>query len=307
VDEDSFSITRFDAPETDIEITAQYDVGLSRVVITKDGRYYSIPPAISQKAESIFKKLMAHIFESLSPQADTSEKIAVISRHLELEAVQTADINVWQKEKSVIEFYLTQDLVGFGIIDVLMNDDNIEDIICSRAGIVIGIIHKNFSEHVMLQTNIVFTTQKLDNFIMIISRRFKRHPTASSPIVYGSTDTHDRITIVWKEKISPFGSSFAIRKFPAEPYTITHLIESGVINLDIAAYLWMLIDATPFLLIIVETGSGKTTAINALMNLSNPRLHVLVLEDTRELVIPHYWTEYNTTFEDQHARIKKHP
>jgi len=300
-----FSITRFDKPETDISIAMQYDIGSTKIIITKDGRYFAIPPEISKDAENIFKKLMNNIFESLPPQVETNEKIEVVSRHLENEAVQTNDIDVWQKEKAIIEYYLTRDLVGYGIIDVLMNDPYIEDIICSREGRSIGIIHKKFSEYVMLQTNIQFaTSQQLDDFIMIVSRRLKKPPTTSSPIVYSSTSSNDRITIIWKDKVSPLGSSFAIRKFPTEPYTITHLIESGVISVDIAAYLWMLIDATPFLLVIGETGSGKTTAINALMCLSNPRMHIIVLEDTRELMIPHYWVEYNTTFEDQHARQK---
>lgn len=304
-DGQNFSIIRFDKPETDIDIVMQYDVGATKIMIAADGRYFAIAPEISKKAESIFKKLMGNIFESLPPQADTNEKMQVVSKHLEAEAVHTADIDIWQKEKNTIEYYLTRDLIGFQIIDVLMNDPYIEDIICSRERKAIGIIHKKFPEHIMLKTNIMFAnSQQLDDFIMIVSRRLKKPPTASSPIVYSSTSTHDRITIIWKDKISPLGSSFAIRKFPAEPYTITHLIESGVMSLDVAAYLWMLIDATPFLLIIGETGSGKTTAINALMCLSNPRMHVIVLEDTRELMIPHYWVEYNTTFEDQHARQK---
>jgi len=300
----NFSITRLSRPRPESNIAMQYDVGCAQVIITDDAEYYVIPPEMSKNAETVFQRLMGNIFESLS-ETSTDHIIFRISEHLETEAKKSTDFAVWEKEKSIIEYYLKQELVGFQLIDVPMNDPYLEDIICTRYDKAIGVIHKKFHDKIMLKTNITFgTSEKLDGFIQTISSRLGKPPSSARSIVYCATPQNHRITFTWKDKISPMGSSFAIRKFPKEPYVITHLLKDGVLSVELAAYLWMLIDANPFLLVIGETGSGKTTMINALMCLSNPRWHVIVIEDIRELDIPNYWTEYSVTYEDPHSKME---
>ena len=288
-----FAITKLEPIPTGAKILAEYSVDLARVSITSDGLYNVALPAISEGAEKLLLCHMDGIYEKFSGATDENHA-AAINAYIDDADMDEDDFKVWRNEREVIRYYLYAELDGFRIIDTLMHDPYIEDIICTGYGKAIAIIHKGFPGMRMLKTNIRFgSISDVDEWIQIIATRYGKPPTFATPITYCSTPENHRITFVGNDCISPDGPSFAIRKFPDEPLVITHLIVDGVISLEFAAYLWILIDATPFLLVVGETGSGKTTLINALMCLSDPRMHVMVIEDTRELRMPHYWAEYN--------------
>ena len=289
-----FSIARFETKDIS-ELAEKYAINGTAIHITKDGRYLVTEPSLSISAEKIWKNLMENLYYSYS-DSEKTDAVQSIKERLEDEAKQTAVLDIYNKEKEAIEYYLIRDITGYREIDVLMNDPNIEDIICTRFDREVAIIHKNHLEKEMLKTNIKFPTQEaFDNLLQIISQREGHAPTTSKPIVYCSTKNNDRITITWKNEISQPGSTLAVRKFPKDPYTITHLLESEVLSPLMAAYIWIMNDARSFSFIVGETGSGKTTAINALVCMSNPRWHILTIEEVRELTIPHFWNEHLVT------------
>ena len=297
-----FSIARFDATVPAADIAESYQINGATVHITRDGRYLVSEPALSSNAEKIWRQLMENLYYSYSGvMQDNTDVVTSIKDRLEEEATQTAVLDTYNKERDAIEYYLIRDMTGYREIDVLMHDYNIEDIICTRYDRDIAIIHKNHQEQEMLKTNIRFATpEAFDNLLQITAQRLGHAPTMSKPILYCSTPNNDRITITWRNEISQPGSTLAIRKFPKEPYTITHLLESGVLSPLMASYIWIMNDAKSFSFILGETGSGKTTAINALVCLSNPRWHILTIEEVRELSIPHYWNEHLVTRTSPH-------
>ncbi len=297
-----FSIARFDATVPAADIAESYQINGATVHITRDGRYLVSEPALSSNAEKIWRQLMENLYYSYSGvMQDNTDVVTSIKDRLEEEATQTAVLDTYNKERDAIEYYLIRDMTGYREIDVLMHDYNIEDIICTRYDRDIAIIHKNHQEQEMLKTNIRFATpEAFDNLLQITAQRLGHAPTMSKPILYCSTPNNDRITITWRNEISQPGSTLAIRKFPKEPYTITHLLESGVLSPLMASYIWIMNDAKSFSFILGETGSGKTTAINALVCLSNPRWHILTMEEVRELSIPHYWNEHLVTRTSPH-------
>lgn len=289
-----FSVARFES-QTDMDVIESYEVNGAQVYITRDGRYQVSEPVLNRDAESVWEGLMDNLYYSYSDPGD-ADVVQSIKNRLEEEAKQTSVLDIYNTQREAIEYYLIRDIVGYRELDVLIRDPRIEDIICTRFDREVAVIHRNYLEKEMLKTNIRFPTQdSFDSLLQIISQRQGHAPTTSKPIVYCSTKNNDRITITWKNEITYPGSTLAIRKFPREPYTITHLLESGVLSPLMAAYIWIMNDTKSFSMIVGETGSGKTTMINSLACMTNPRWHMLVIEEVRELTIPHFWNEYMVT------------
>jgi len=184
-----------------------------------------------------------------------------------------------------VKYYLRRDVNGFGIIDPLMHDINIEDISCSGPEKPIYIWHRSYDS---IPTNIRFGTDSILNaFVSRIVFRAGKHVSAAFPIADLALQGNHRISVLYQKEITPKGSSFTIRKFKEDPYTMIDLIKFGTISLEIAAYLWMLIEAKLSFIVIGPTGSGKTTLLNAITGLVHPDYKIFSVEDVSEININH--------------------
>ena len=73
------------------------------------------------------------------------------------------------------------------------------------------------------------------------------------------------------------------------------MLKTKTMTVEMAAYLWTLMDAKAVGLILGVTGSGKTTLLSAMASMMNPRWRVLTMEDTLEIQIPHSdWVRLST-------------
>ncbi len=184
-----------------------------------------------------------------------------------------------------VKYYLKRDIDGFGIIDPLMHDVNIEDISCSGPQSPIYIWHRNYDS---IPTNVRFTsTEKLNSFVSRTVFRAGKHISTAFPISDLALQGNHRISVLYQKEVTPKGTSFSIRKFKEDPFTVIDLIKFGTINLSITAYLWMLVEAKMSFIIIGPTGSGKTTILNAITGLINPDYKIFSVEDVSEININH--------------------
>ncbi len=184
-----------------------------------------------------------------------------------------------------VKYFLKRDIMGYGEIDALMHDPNIEDISCSGPNIPLYIWHRNYDS---LASNISFEShQKLNSFITRIVFKAGKHVSTAHPISDLAITGNHRISVLYQKEITPKGTSFTIRKIKEDPYTIVDLIGFGTIDLETAAYLWMMIEAKMSIMIIGSTGSGKTTVLNAIAGLVSENDKLFSVEDVAEINLPH--------------------
>ncbi|MCV0411578.1 type II/IV secretion system ATPase subunit [Nitrosarchaeum sp.] len=183
-----------------------------------------------------------------------------------------------------VKYYLERDIAGFGLIDSLMYDPNIEDVSCSGIDTPIYVWHRKYDS---IPCNIKFESDKLNSFVSRIVFRAGKHISSAYPISDLALEGNHRISVLYQKEVTPKGTSFTIRKFKQDPYSIIDLISFGTISVDIAAYLWMLMEAKMSIMVIGSTGSGKTTILNAITGLVNPDYKIFSVEDVAEINIKH--------------------
>lgn len=197
------------------------------------------------------------------------------------------EINV---PKHMFDFYagaVVKEMVGFGQIEPLLQDDKLEEIMIIGPNKPTYVYHRDYG---MMTTNVVFYSD--DGVLEIIdkiARILGRRVDISNPLLDARLPDGSRVNATI-HPASIDGATITIRKFRADPYTIVDLIKFSTLNLEVAAFLWCIVDgfgAKPANIVISGgTGSGKTTLLNVLANFIPDSNRVLTIEDTAELKLP---------------------
>jgi archaeal flagellar protein FlaI len=184
-----------------------------------------------------------------------------------------------------ILYHAERDLVGFGKIDPLMRDPNIEDISCDGVQKPVYIWHRNFES---IETNLQFEgDEDLDNLVVKLVHMAGKHVSSAFPIVDASLPGKHRLAVAYRREITPFGTAFTIRKFRDDPYSIIDLINIGTFTEEMASYLWICLENRASVMVLGGTAAGKTTALNALGCLIKPGSKIMTIEETAELNLSH--------------------
>jgi flagellar protein FlaI len=184
-----------------------------------------------------------------------------------------------------ILYHAERDLVGFGQIDPLMRDPNIEDISCDGVQKSVYIWHRAYES---IETNIEFgNDEELDNTVVKLVHMAGKHVSSAFPIVDASLPGKHRLSVCYRREVTPFGTAFTIRKFREDPYSIIDLINTGTFSEEMAAYFWLCLENRASIMVLGGTAAGKTTALNALACLIKPGSKIITIEETAELNLPH--------------------
>jgi len=182
-------------------------------------------------------------------------------------------------------YYISRDFVHYAKIDPLMRDHMIEDISADGVGVPIYIWHREYES---IPSNLIFRDHReLDSFVTKLAYVSGRHISIATPMVDASLPDGSRIQLTYGKEVTRRGSTFTIRRFRADPLTISDLISFNTVSSQMGAYFWYLIERKASLLVGGGTASGKTTSLNALSMFIVPDFKVISIEDTAELNLPH--------------------
>ena len=187
-------------------------------------------------------------------------------------------VNYLKDENTKKEFL--EELRSYGIINPLLDDPQVEDIVINN----IQPIYVHHARDGLIKTDVQFSSlRELDLLIKKIltfsgKRVLNKINNIDLPLMRG------RVNIVY----SPFGPDLTIAKVRAQALSVIDLIENGTLNSEIAALLWLSIEGLRIrpanILISGGPGSGKTTMLNALLGFIPSDQHLVVIEDSLELV-----------------------
>lgn len=181
-------------------------------------------------------------------------------------------------------YYLHRRFQGFGRLDPLMHDPNIEDISCDGYGVPLYVYHDDYQD---IETNISFSEDELDSYIVRMAQQAGRHISVGNPVVETTLQDGSRAELALGQEVTPRGSAFTIRKYSEEPFTPIDLLKFGTFTIEQMAYLWMAIEHNKNIIFAGGTASGKTTSMNAISMFIPPRSKLITIEDTRELALHH--------------------
>lgn len=184
-----------------------------------------------------------------------------------------------------LRYYIIRDFVGYGSIDILIQDINVEDTSCDGIDVPIFIFHRKYES---IKTSLVFSDEdELNSFVILLGQRCGKQVSVSQPILDGTSIEGHRIQATYSKEVTTRGASFTIRRFKEKPFTPVDLLDFHSASPEMVAYLWIAVEHGESMIIAGGTASGKTATLNAIMLFIPPTAKIVSIEDTREINLPH--------------------
>lgn len=251
-------------------------------------QYQVIESPLTHKEDEIYKMVIDVITETLEfdfRHVENRESASNFLRSKVLDIIRNYNISIEESSFDKIVYVINKNFIGFGIIDPLLADPNIEDISCDGTNVPVYIVHRQYQS---IPTTIKFDSDDdLNSFVIKVAQRSGRHISVADPLLDAALPDGSRINCTYGREITKRGPTFTIRKFKADPLTIVDLISFNTIDEKLAAFLWFVLEHQKSLLIAGGTASGKTTLLNGVAMFIKPGNKIVSIEDTPELNLPH--------------------
>ena len=248
--------------------------------------YYVVEPKASKQELEDLQTIKDVLQRALNIERDTlDESQEDILKQAVDDILDSYRLKSRKSNRQKIHYYIERDLIGYGKIDTMMKDPNIEDVSCDGPGVEIFVYHRRFES---LRTNVMWEDElELEQYIIRMAQRCGKHISIAEPLLDATLMDGSRIVMTLGREVSTKGSTFTIRRFRDEPFTPVDLLEFKTFSSMQIAFFWLAMQYGMSMLFVGGTASGKTTSLNA-CSLFLPWQHKIVsIEETRELNLPH--------------------
>lgn len=200
------------------------------------------------------------------------------------ELVNKNQLRLRQKEVDELTEILVRYTVGFGLIEVLLEDKNIQDIsINSPMGnIPMFIVHGKFGD---CRTNIIPTPSDGESWATKLRLISGRPLDEANPVLDTEIElpgARARIAVI-APPLNPSGIAYSWRRHRIKPWTLALLVKYEMLTPLAAGLISFLIDGARTMLVAGTRSAGKTSLLGACMIEIMRRSRIITIEDTLEL------------------------
>jgi type IV secretory pathway ATPase VirB11/archaellum biosynthesis ATPase len=300
----NFTFTRLiqDIQE-DAEILDQYEIGdgydtsivtiLKRKEQSKFVYHISPPENLLSEDQNMLLNLARGVLVEHQPKAEEFTDVERIrqvffniSKDLLQDLAQSKRITINFADLNKLSTILVRQTIGFGLIEVLLQDKKLQDIFLNSPIPMTNIFvrHQEYDE---CTTNILPSQADIDSwaakFRMISGRPLdEANPILDTQLEIGNLRA--RIAII-QNPLSPDGLAYALRRHREEPWTLPLFIKNRMLNSFAAGLFSFLIDGARTMLIAGTRSSGKSSLLGSLMLEIVPKNRIIVIEDSLELPV----------------------
>jgi archaeal flagellar protein FlaI len=281
----------------ELELLDEYSVRESTVQIFSsplkvEKIYFINPPEYSLAPEQYFVlSKTREIVASYHPGKTSLSTVATSRKYFERmyeatikEVARFNRVQLSPDEMDALSKVVARYTVGYGILEILLNDRKVTDIYLDSpiGGKPIYLVHSDYGQ---CQTNVTFTENEANSLISKLRAMSSRPFDEAHPVLdFDLQDLETRVALIGPP-LSPTGSAFAFRLHKLTPWTLEQFIDNNYLNALAAGLISFFIDMQSTTLIAGSRGSGKTSLLGAVMQEIPQNSRIIVSEDTLELPI----------------------
>ena len=276
-----------------------YSVGDSEITIfqtpdTIQYLYHMNPPEfrLSEEDYEILdtaRKVMAEHKPKKSEFVDPERMRQVfynVGHDLIEELSESKQINLKEKDVNRLTEILVRYTVGFGLVEVLLQDEKVQDItINSPMGEVpIFIVHQDFGD---CRTNIIPSKTEAESWASKLRMLSGRPLDEANPVLDTEITlptSRARVAVI-SPPLNPSGLAYAFRRHRDKPWTLPLFMSNRMISPLAAGIISFIVDGSRTMLVAGTRSAGKTSFLGALMTEIMRRYRIITIEDTLELPV----------------------